>query len=119
MKPFSFFLSPAVLPAKPKIYFEVSSSQQQQQQQTKIRTLKREGHRGHRRHRRDRLNRGIGKHSFVEVSDGQSVGPFDEGDNVRFKCIVNGGRPLPNVTWWEKRTGEEKGKVSIQVIDSW
>lgn len=28
------------------------------------------------------------------------VGPYSEGDNMKLKCDVFGGRPTPNVTWY-------------------
>ncbi|XP_057377769.1 uncharacterized protein LOC130699475 [Daphnia carinata] len=38
------------------------------------------------------------------IEDNQQVssviGPYDEGDQLSLNCIVTGGRPRPEVTWW-------------------
>ncbi|XP_076366226.1 nephrin-like [Tachypleus tridentatus] len=31
-----------------------------------------------------------------------SIGPFQEGDTVALTCVVQGGNPIPAVTWWNE-----------------
>ena len=62
------------------------------------------------------------EHDFVEVLDGDAVGPFEEDGAARLKCVVQGGRPYSNVTWWSGRGEDERGEFLLQYsnsIESW
>jgi len=34
------------------------------------------------------------------ISNGTSIGPFDEGSTVDLKCESGGGKPVAKVSWW-------------------
>ena len=42
------------------------------------------------------------------------IGPFAEGSTITFECETSGGRPLPDVKWWN---GTSKMRSKITVID--
>ena len=104
----------SVLPKKPRIYMEVPKSAGRRSR-WRSRQRRQQG-RGQqqRRHRRQRHQHH--EHEFVEVTDGEAVGPFEEGSAARLKCVVQGGQPRPNVTWMSHNGEEEEGELLLRCI---
>ncbi|RWS16485.1 MAM domain-containing glycosylphosphatidylinositol anchor protein 2-like protein, partial [Dinothrombium tinctorium] len=56
-------------------------------------------------------------HNGVAVKHGQRVGPLNEGDELKLKCNVNGGKPPPSLSWYQidkDKVEEVVGKDAIE-----
>ena len=105
----------AVLPEKPRIYMEVPRSAGGGGGGRRSRWQR--GQRGQRHRRRQRHQHH--EHGLAQVADGGAVGPYEEGAAARLRCVVQGGRPRPNVTWVSLSggDGEEEGECFIFVVN--
>jgi len=61
----------------------------------------------------------ITKDDSTELQNASTIGPFTEGDEITLTCESGGGKPIPNVVWWNgtnRMTGEystESGANSV------
>lgn len=45
----------------------------------------------------------------AEISSSALIGPFQEGQELKLSCKSGGGKPIPDITWWNgthKLSGE-------------
>jgi CD80-like C2-set immunoglobulin domain len=36
----------------------------------------------------------------AEISSSALIGPFQEGQELKLSCKSGGGKPIPDITWW-------------------
>lgn len=36
----------------------------------------------------------------AEISNSALIGPFEEGQELKLSCQSGGGKPIPDITWW-------------------
>jgi hypothetical protein len=51
----------------------------------------------------------ITKDDSTELQNASTIGPFTEGEELTLTCESGGGKPIPNVVWWNgthKMTGK-------------
>jgi hypothetical protein len=42
----------------------------------------------------------ITKDDSTELQNASTIGPFTEGEEITLTCESGGGKPIPNVVWW-------------------
>lgn len=52
----------------------------------------------------------ITKDDSTELQNASTIGPFTEGDEITLTCESGGGKPIPNVVWWNG-TNRMTGKL--------
>lgn len=52
----------------------------------------------------------ITKDESTELQNASIIGPFTEGDEITLTCESGGGKPIPNVGWWNG-TNKMNGKL--------
>jgi hypothetical protein len=52
----------------------------------------------------------ITKDDSTELQNASTIGPFTEGDEITLTCESGGGKPIPNVAWWNG-TNRMTGKL--------
>jgi CD80-like C2-set immunoglobulin domain. len=52
----------------------------------------------------------ITKDDSTELQNASTIGPFTEGDEIALTCESGGGKPIPNVVWWNG-TNRMTGKL--------
>ncbi|RWS29348.1 hemicentin-1-like protein [Leptotrombidium deliense] len=61
------------------------------------------------------IQQNVEKISGRDLDEANQIGPFSEGSTVAFECSSSGGRPVPDVKWWN---GTRPLRSKISVTDS-